>query len=97
MRDAAEARVTSNDIPAVVKLASKDFRISDCESDGILNHFIKDHNYSLYGLSNAVTRFSQDVENYDRATELESIGFDILSMDRQHWNRLNRIPMQAAA
>ena len=97
MRGATEAKITSNDIPAVVKLASKDFKISESESDGVLNHLIQDHNYSLYGLSNAVTRFSQDVDSYDRATELESIGYNILLMNRQQWNRLNQTTMQAAA
>ena len=97
MRDATEAKMTTNDIPSVVKLASRDFKISESESDGVLNHLIQDHDYSLYGLSNAVTRYSQDVTNYDRATELEGIGYNILSMDRQQWNRLNHVTMQAAA
>lgn len=44
---------------------------------------------SLYGLSNTVTRFSQDVPNYDRASELESIGYDVLSMSGKRWKQLN--------
>lgn len=35
---------------------------------------------TLYGLANAVTRFSQDVESYDRATKLEEIGYKVLTM-----------------
>ena len=46
---------------------------------------------TLYGLSNAVTRFSQDVDSYDRATALEGIGYNILSMPRQQWNRINQM------
>ena len=44
---------------------------------------------SLYGLSNAVTRMSADVESYDRATELESIGWDIITMEPEQWREIN--------
>jgi hypothetical protein len=97
MREASGVQITSNDIPAVVKLASKDYGLSEIEGNGVLNQFIADHNFTLYGLSNAVTRYSQDVDSYDRATKLESIGFDILSMSRQQWNRINTATMQSAA
>lgn len=97
MREAAGARMNTNDIPAVVKLASKDYKLSENEENGVLNHLIEDRNFTLYGLSNAVTRHSQDVDSYDRATELESIGYDILTMDRRQWNHINNAVMQAAA
>ena len=48
-------------------------------------YLIHGGNLSLYGLSNAVTCFSQDVSNYDRASELESIGYDVLSMSAKKW------------
>ena len=47
--------------------------------------------YSLYGLSNAVTRHSQDVKDYDRATALEGIGYNILSMPARQWSRINQM------
>lgn len=90
MREAAGAKMTTKDIPAVVKLAGKDYNLTENESIGVLNQFILDNNFTLYGLSNAVTRYSQDVENYDRATTLEGIGYDILTMDRRRWNYLNQ-------
>jgi hypothetical protein len=36
-----------------------------------------------------VTRASQDVGCYDRATKLEGIGYDILSMPRARWEWIN--------
>jgi len=81
----------------MIKKASKDYGLTESEGAGVLNQLIEDRDYSLYGLSNAVTRHSQDVDSYDRATELESIGYNILSMDKQQWSRLNRIATQAAA
>ena len=93
MQDAAKAEMNTKDVPGIVKLASREFHITDDEGEGILQHLIEGKDLTLYGLSNAVTRHSQDVENYDRATQLESIGYNILSMPARQWNRIN----QAAA
>ena len=57
---------------------------------------LEDHDYTLYGLSNAVTRHSQDVADYDRATDLETVGYEILGMDRKQWYRLNQADRAAA-
>ena len=65
--------------------------ITEEESTGVLQRLIEGKDLTLYGLSNAVTRFSQDVDSYDRATALEGIGYNILSMPRQQWNRINQM------
>lgn len=89
MRDAKGAKITTNDIPRMIELAQKPFNLSKEEGGGILDHLIRGGDFSLYGFANAVTRHSQDVKSYDRATELESIGFDILGMDRRTWDEIN--------
>ena len=91
MREATTVQMNTTDIPSVVRLASKDFNITEEESTGVLQRLIEGKDLTLYGLSNAVTRFSQDVDNYDRATALEGIGYNILSMPRQQWNRINQM------
>lgn len=93
MRKATQVPINTTDVPAVVKMASKDFKITEEESAGVLQHLIEGKDLTLYGLSNAVTRHSQDIGSYDRATELESIGYKILSMPAPQWKRIN----QAAA
>ena len=90
MQDASSAQMNTADVPGLVKLASRGFGITESEESGVLQHLIEDGNLTLYGLSNAVTRFSQDVESYDRATDLEGIGYNILTMPTNTWNRLNR-------
>ena len=52
---------------------------------------IEGNDLTLYGLSNAVTRHSQNVESYDRATTLESIGYKILTMPPRQWNKINQM------
>lgn len=91
MKTAKQAAMNTHDVPGIVRLASREFHITDDESTGVLQHLIEGNDLTLYGLSNAITRHSQDIENYDRATELESIGYNILSMPQRQWNRINQM------
>ena len=75
MREAKDAPMNTAAVPGIVKLVSKDFHITDDESSGVLQRLIEGNDLTLYGLSNAVTRHSQDVKDYDRATALEGIGY----------------------
>lgn len=97
MKDAASAKLNTADVPGVIKLAGSAFGLRETEQPGILQHLIDGQDMSLYGLANAVTRFSQDVESYDRATELESVGYDVLTMPRRQWNNINQDVGQALA
>ena len=90
MRDAKAAKIATNDLNGFVDLTAKEFSLGKEESNGVLRRLIEGGDLSLYGLANAVTRHSQDVESYDRATALEGVGYNILSMPRGTWNRLNR-------
>lgn len=89
MREAKEAKITSADIPQMVELAAADYGLNKAEGSGVLDHLIRGGDLSLYGLSNAITRAAQDVESYDRSTEMESIGYTVLGMSRSDWQRLN--------
>ena len=91
MREAKDAPMNTAAVPDIVKLVSKDFHITDDESSGVLQRLIEGNDLTLYGLSNAVTRHSQDVKDYDRATALEGIGYNILSMPARQWSRINQM------
>lgn len=43
---------------------------------------------SAYGLVNAVTHFSQDLDDYDRATEFEALGGKLIEQSRAEWDAL---------
>ena len=51
MREAKAAQMDTHDVPAVVKLASKEFHITDSESTGVLQRLIESNDLTLYGLS----------------------------------------------
>lgn len=91
MQEAATVKMNTANVPEVVRLASRDFGITDEEHPGVLQHLIEGKDLTLYGLANAVTRYSQDVASYDRATDLESIGYNILSMPAKRWNSINQM------
>ena len=91
LRMAKKTPITSKNIPEVVDVTGKAFKITEEERKSVLTHLIEGGDLSLYGMANAVTRTSQDVESYDRATDLESIGYNILSMPAKRWNSINQM------
>ena len=77
MRQAKNIKTGDNPIETVEVLGDK-YLLNKNERASILRHFIMDRDFSQFGLINAVTLTSQDVEDYNRATELERIGGTIL-------------------
>lgn len=88
LQDTTNARITGR-VQDVIELTGKAFDLSQNEQDDILNYLIQGGDLSLYGLSNAITRASQDVESYDRATALEGIGWQVATMPANQWKEIN--------
>ena len=88
LRDSTEAKITGH-VPDVVELTSKAYGLNQGEQESILDYLIAGGDLSLYGLSNAVTRASQDIESYDRATTLENIGWQVVNMSQSQWREIN--------
>lgn len=87
LRESTEEKVTGNVVKAVDTLGQV-AKLSAEETGGILRRLIEGADLSRYGLLNAVTRHSQDVADYDRASELESIGGQVLNLPRDQWRRI---------
>ncbi len=96
MRESTHLRLNTADLPGVVKLASSSFGITEAESGGVLQRLIENADYTVYGLANAVTRYSQDVESYDRASQLESIGYTVMTMNPEIFRRINQVSSMVA-
>ena len=96
MRDAKNAKITTSNIPAMVELAGTNYGFTKKEGESILDYLIRGGDLSLYGLANSVTRTAQDMNSYDRSTELESLGYTILGMSSAQWNKLNAVEPLAA-
>jgi hypothetical protein len=53
-----------------------------------LRHLIVAGDLSAYGIVNAITHFSQDVEDYDRATEFEALGGKLIELPNSEWKEM---------
>lgn len=90
MKAATEVKIETRHIPEMVQMAAPEFGFTKKEGEGILDHLIRGGDLTLYGFSNAVTRYAQDVQSYDRSTELEAIGYNILTMPDRTWKNLQK-------
>lgn len=81
MRESTEKKI-SNPTKAM-ELCTRQYAFSKSEEENILNYLINGGDITSWGLGNAVTHAAQDVESYDRSTELESVGYQIMT---QNWN-----------
>lgn len=83
-----EAQPITGDVVKVVDLASKHFGVNEGEKSSILKHLIAGGDLSRYGLFNAFTRTAEDLESYDRATDFEHIGGQIIELAANDWKRI---------
>lgn len=95
MQRAKSLPVTTNDIPKLVELTSKEFLLNKDEGDGVLASFLQSGDMSLYGMANAVTAHAQKVKSYDRSTDMESIGYDVMTLPGSKWKELNALSTNA--
>jgi hypothetical protein len=63
--------------------------LSEEESGNVLQHLITGGDLSRFGTINAITRAAQDVESYDRSTELEQLAASVvMRMPNREWERV---------
>lgn len=85
LRAARQQDITPGGVTAAVEKLSNRSALPDTEQSGILEYLMQGGDFTKFGLSNAVTRYSQDVDNYERATYLEQLGGDIITLPQHDW------------
>lgn len=86
---AAEDRIGGDEVQEVVERVGRRFSFNEGERKGVLAQLIESADLTRYGLHAAITRHSQDTAiAYDRATELERIGGDVIELGKGEWNAL---------
>jgi hypothetical protein len=73
------------DVPAAVEVLAKTLSMRQDEKSSVLRHLIEGGDLSRFGLMNAVTRTAEDIESYDRATELEALGGAVVDLSPKDW------------
>jgi len=81
-------RLIDRDPAEVVEVTQSRYDLSDDERGGVLHALIMGADLTQYGLANAITRASQDIEDYDRATELERVGGEIAVLPDAEWKEI---------
>lgn len=85
-RDAAKVPIAADKVPEVVEIISKKYGFNEGEKKSILAHLITGGQLTKFGLGNAITRAAQDVESYDRSTEMEAIGGQVFVLSAKDYS-----------
>ena len=80
-------RLTGDPVKTVAVLGNR-YGFNEAERTGVLRHLIEEKTLSGYGLVNAVTGFSQEISDYDRATEFEALGGKLIDQNQSEWQEL---------
>ena len=78
----------SGDPVKSVEAVGTKFLLNEEERNGVLRHLISGGDLSGYGLVNAVTHYSQEVQDYDRATDFELLGGKLLELHARDWKEI---------
>lgn len=82
-------RFIEGDIPKTIEKVAETVKLTQPETSLVLKHLIESGDTSQYGVVNAITRTAEDVDSYDRATELETIGGQVIDLSETEFKRLN--------
>jgi hypothetical protein len=87
LRQTMAIRLIGDPVEAVQVLAQR-CMLNDTERAGVLRHLVAGGDLSGYGMVNAVTHYSQEIEDYDRATEFEVLGGRLIEWSAPEWKAL---------
>jgi hypothetical protein len=88
IRRAAGQAMPAEHLGSIVEITARRFNLSTAEGEGILAHLRNGGDLSQWGLCSAITRHSQDLADYDRASDLERIGGQVVALRGPEWSRL---------
>jgi hypothetical protein len=87
LRGSTDRRIEDDPV-VVVEVTAQRFGLGEVERGGVLRHLVEGGDLSAWGLGNAITRTSQDVADYDRATDLEMFGGRVIELPSSEWQEL---------
>lgn len=71
-----------------IESVGKKFSLSDSEVKQAKRSLLEDGDYSRWGFANAITNIAHKSEDYDRATELQELGGNIINLNPKQWQRV---------
>jgi hypothetical protein len=68
-----------------IEVVQRKFGFNDEEKYSVLKHLISGGDLNQYGVSNAITAASQDSNDYDRASDMERFGGQVIELKKTEW------------
>jgi len=90
IRQAAETRIESDDLPKVVEVATTRLALPEGLRSPILTALAQGGDFSKWGLAQAVTNVANRVADYDLATDLEHVGGKIIDLGDKDWKVISQ-------
>ncbi len=87
MRRASDSEPVKDPQKAVEE-ASSVVELPSTYQCGVLESLIRNGDYSMWGMANAITGQAHQAESYDDAVELEKLGGKVISLDAKQWQRI---------
>jgi hypothetical protein len=79
---------TAVDPHTAVETVCKEVGISETDSKSVLESFIRDQDYTQWGMVNAVTSVQHKKEAYEDAHHFEELGAKIINLPANQWSRI---------
>jgi len=91
MVDAATRRISAP-LDTVLDRVVEKFDIRERERSGLLMQLVEGGDgLTQWGLANAITWLANTEKDYERATELERIGGEVITLEPQNWHKLAEV------
>jgi len=81
MQEAAGNKIEGKPVEAV-EVVAEWYGFNEEQKTSMLDNLIQSKDYTQWGIVNAVTAMAHDEEDYDYATELQSIGGELLQLEK---------------
>lgn len=84
----ARSNQIEGDVESAVKEVTRVTTLTEAESKIMFKHLINGGDTTQYGLAEATTRTAEDIDNYDRGSEVERIGGQIIELPQAQWEQI---------
>lgn len=88
LRKAAGTVIPSDDLAAVVDMTIEELKLPTSINSGLLKALAAGGDMTQWGLSSALTRVANGVDDYETATLLERAGGEVISLAPGQWKRI---------
>lgn len=85
---AGQDPIPGTKVGEILEVFEEKFTWTKDETKSVLDFLIEGGDLSRYGLHSAVTRAAQDMPSYDRASDFERFGGQIIELNRSEWHKL---------